>query len=336
MDWLLIQDVEKSIGQERVLNKLNFSMHSGERLAIMGATGSGKTSLLKIIAGLMQADAGNVYFEANKVAGPLETLIPGHPGIAYLSQYFELRPNFFVHEVLEYANELEAIEAKEIYKVCEIDHLLQRKTTELSGGEKQRVALARLLSTKPKLLILDEPFSHLDLPHKITIKKVIEKSAALFGFSVLLVSHDASDVLPWAQRLLVLEKGTIIEEGTPQHLYQNPKNMYTAKLTGVANWIDSDITKILVPSLIAREGFIYMLRPENIRLQKEGESNLKGVVSGVAFGSMFDWVTVDFNGISLQSVAPISKYKEGEMVHLSITGENLIGFAANTNKNASL
>jgi ABC-type Fe3+/spermidine/putrescine transport system ATPase subunit len=335
MDLLNIEEIEKTIHGENVLKDIRFTMKKGERLAIMGATGSGKTSLLKIIAGLMQADAGSVFFEGNKVAGPLETLIPGHPGIAYLSQYFELRPNFFVHEVLEYANELPTMEATEIYKVCEIDHLLQRKTTELSGGEKQRVALARLLSTKPQLLILDEPFSHLDLPHKNAIKKVIENSAALFGFSIMLVSHDASDVLPWADRLLVLENGSIIEEGTPQNLYQNPQHIYTAKLTGVANWIETDIVKLLAPSFIAREGFMYMLRPENIRLQKDGTSNINGVVSRVAFGGMFDWVAVNFNGIILQSPAPISKYKEGEIVHLKIIEENLVGFAANTNKDAS-
>jgi ABC-type Fe3+/spermidine/putrescine transport system ATPase subunit len=326
MDWLKIEHLEKSILGEKVLHDINFRVDPGERLAVMGATGSGKTSLLKVIAGLMDADRGVVYFEGHKVKGPSDTLIPGHPRIAYLSQYFELRPNFFVHEVLEYANILSEKKAREIYEVCEIEHLLKRKTTELSGGEKQRIALAKLLSTSPRLLILDEPFSHLDLPHKTTIKKVIENSATLLGFSVMLVSHEASDVLPWADRLLILNNGKIVEDGSPQNLYRHPKHAYTAQITGPANWLTHKDIVTLIPLFEDKKESSYMIRPENVRLQNDVASIEKATVVEVSFGGMFDWVTVVINDIKLCCPAPVNKFRIGDTTSVTITTDHIVSF----------
>lgn len=332
MDLLSIRGLEKSISGEKVLNDISFSMPPQERLAIMGATGSGKTSLLKIIAGLMDPDKGTVYFMGETVDGPAKTLIPGHPGIAYLSQYFELRPNFYIYEVLEYANKLSHNKANEIYEICEIDHLLKRKTTELSGGEKQRVALARLLSTSPKLLILDEPFSHLDLPHKITIKKVIENSSAILNFSILLVSHEASDVLPWADRLLILKDGKILEEGSPNYLYSSPKHTYTAKITGHTNWFSYEEALKLIPSFKGERESIYMIRPENIRLQKAGSSIEMATVVDVAFGGMFDWVTVEMKGVKLNCLAPVNKFCIRDNTAVHMVQDHILPFSATHNK----
>ena len=216
-----------------VVDGITTDMERGERLAIMGETGSGKSSLVKMIAGLLQSDGGQVWFEGELVKGPSETLIPGHPAIAYLSQYFELRPNFFVHEILGYANELPEKEANQLYEVCEITHLLQRKTHQMSGGEKQRIALARLLSKKPSLLMLDEPFSHLDLPHRKTIKQVLEQAASAMGFSTILVSHEPTDVLPWATRILFIRSGKLIFDLPVKNRKIKTKDAYVRGLLGL-------------------------------------------------------------------------------------------------------
>ncbi|HEY8968242.1 MAG TPA: ATP-binding cassette domain-containing protein, partial [Puia sp.] len=146
------------------LGDVRMVLSKGWRMAVAGETGSGKTSLLKTIAGLMPG--GRVFFEGQRVLGPLEKLIPGHPGIAYLSQQFELPQHLRIEQVLEYANELPEEEAQELFRVCQIDHLMKRKTHQLSGGERQRIALAKLLIAAPRLLLLDEPFSNLDMIHK--------------------------------------------------------------------------------------------------------------------------------------------------------------------------
>src|SRR5687767_2904429 len=170
MSLLQLNGIGKRIGSRYVLKNISFIQHPSEKIAIAGETGSGKTTLLKIIAGFIQADEGEVMFEGEKIKGPQERLIPGHPHIAYLSQHFELRNNYRVEEVLEYANTLPPEESKRLYEICHISHLLQRKTDQVSGGEKQRIALAKLLTTSPRLLLLDEPFSNLDMRHRNVLK----------------------------------------------------------------------------------------------------------------------------------------------------------------------
>jgi len=214
------------------LDNLGFSQRKGQRLAIVGETGSGKSNLLKTIAGLLTPSAGAVYFEGARVLGPLERLIPGQPGIAYLSQHFELWNNYHVQEILSYTNDLSPQEASELYQLCHIDHLLERRTDQLSGGERQRIALARILVHPPRLLLLDEPFSNLDMIHKRILKKVIADSASRFDITCTLVSHDPRDILPWANEVLVLRDGRLIRQGPPLDVYSRPENEYTAALLG--------------------------------------------------------------------------------------------------------
>ncbi|MBK8951870.1 MAG: ABC transporter ATP-binding protein [Chitinophagaceae bacterium] len=207
MAFLEVKHVSRIENGITLLRETSFVQAEGEKIVIAGETGSGKTSLLKIIAGLIQPIAGEVFFQDVRVPGPLEKLLPGHPAIAYLSQYFELRNNYRVEEELECRNLLTGEEAMTIYKVCQVDHLLKRKTNQLSGGERQRIVLARLLTTTPKLLLLDEPFSNMDMAHKRAIKKVIHDIGEQLGISCIIVSHEPTDTLSWADRILVLKDG---------------------------------------------------------------------------------------------------------------------------------
>jgi ABC-type sugar transport system ATPase subunit len=217
---------------EVALKDCEFVLVRGQRLAIAGETGSGKSTLLKTIGGLVAPKKGSVYFEGARVAGPLERLIPGEPGIAYLSQHFELWHNYRVEEVLDYNNDLDPADAADLYRLCHIDHLLHRRTDQLSGGERQRIALARLLVHPPRLLLLDEPFSNLDMIHKRTLKKVIRDIGRRFGITTILVSHDPYDILSWAERIVVLRDGSIVQQGTPREVYERPHDEYVAGLLG--------------------------------------------------------------------------------------------------------
>lgn len=214
------------------LDHIDFTQRKGRHLAIAGETGSGKSTLLRVIAGLTAPVAGAVFFEGARVEGPHERLIPGHPGIAYLSQYFELWHHYKVEEVLSYSNDLDPAEAAALYRLCHIDHLLRRRTDQLSGGERQRIALARLLVHPPRLLLLDEPFSNLDMIHKRLLKNVIRDITEKYDITCILVSHDPYDTLSWADEMLLLREGRIHQQGTPGDLYFHPVDEYAAGLLG--------------------------------------------------------------------------------------------------------
>ncbi len=264
------------------LENINFTQQKMEKIALIGETGSGKSTLLKTIAGLIQPKSGIILFEGEKVMGPDWQLIAGQKGIAYLSQHFELLNNYRMEELLSYANELLPEEAEELYRLCRIDHLMKRNSYELSGGEKQRIALAKLLITKPRLLILDEPYSNLDLIHRNILKDVVEDVCKKYQISCILTSHEPADVLPWADKILVLKNGKIVQEDTANNVYKNPIDEYAAALLGSYNLLDQKIF-----------GEILLLRPEDILITDNLSEEFTGTVTASQF--MGSYYEIDIN-----------------------------------------
>jgi ABC-type Fe3+/spermidine/putrescine transport system ATPase subunit len=256
----------------------SFDTQGYQRVAIMGSTGAGKTTLLKLMAGFIQPDSGKIYIGDNRVLGPNEQLIAGHPWIGYLSQHYELRNNYYVNELLDMSNKLSQKRMQEVIHLCNIQHLLKRRTDALSGGERQRIALAKILLTDPKWLLLDEPYSNLDLNQKRMIMQLLKDVGEHLGVSMLMVSHDASDMLAWADDLIVIENGKIIQRGNPLSIYHQPVNEYVAGLLGEYNICDASIAN----SLIQYENFYpadkqFIIRPEYVFISKEE----KGVAAEV-------------------------------------------------------
>lgn len=283
MNFLTAKEISKSSPTGFALQKISFTLEQFQKLCIVGETGSGKSTLLKIIGGLLQPDSGKVFFQDKPVLGPNEQLIPGHRGIAYLSQHFELRNNYFVHEVLEYATKIPSAEADKIFAVCQVNHLLKRKTDQVSGGERQRIALARLLVGSPKLLLLDEPFSNLDIAHKKIIKQVIKDIGDKLKITCILVSHDPVDILSWADEIFILKDGKIIQSGKSKEIYFNPTNEYAAGLFGAYNLINDNSDAIRNSwSLVNEERFI-VIRPENILITEKKTNTIKAIISKITF-----------------------------------------------------
>lgn len=276
MSLLQVSGIRKEQGGQIILKETDFTQEKNGKIALVGESGSGKSTLLKIIAGLTQPDGGEVLFEGQRVKGPYERLIPGHPGIAYLSQHFELRNSYRVEEVLGYANTLPDSDAEILYEVCRIHHLLKRKTDQLSGGERQRIAMARLLITSPRLLLLDEPFSNLDLIHKSILKSVVDDIGERLGIACMLVSHDPLDTLSWADEIFVMKEGLMFQRGTPEQIYRQPVNEYVAGLFGRYNLLNAD-------------GKQLFFRPEDVALGSEAAAPLRGTVDKIAFlGSYYE------------------------------------------------
>ncbi len=269
-----------------ILHPLSFAQRTGQKLAVAGESGTGKSTLLQLIAGLIQPSAGEIFAAGRRVQGPADVLTPGHPGVAYLSQKSDLPHSLRVEQVLRYASQRPPAEAQALFELCRIGHLLLRRTNQLSGGEQQRVALARLLLGSPRLLLLDEPFSNLDRAHKRTMQQIVEDVSTRLGITVLLVSHDAADVLPWADEILVLHRGRAVQQGPPELIYRQPVSEYVAGLFGDYNLVRGAARRTLQPHGPQRRGTALLLRPEELVLQTAG-NGLPGVVRAVRFGGGF-------------------------------------------------
>jgi len=318
MALLTVNGLNKKQGDTEVVKDVFFSQAALQNIAIAGEAGSGKTTLLKMIAGLIQPDSGDIFILNEKVKGPDEVLIAGHKSIAYLSQHFELRNNYKVYEILEMANLVSTDAANEIYAVCRITHLLQRWTDELSGGEKQRIALARLLITSPKLLLLDEPFSNLDAANKKMIQSVIHDITERIKMSCIMVSHDAADILSWADRVIVMKDGKIIQQAPAKEIYRQPINEYCAGLLGDYNIIDLNdpIFSSIKENKVA--GKKLLVRPEQIQIDSEAAYDVKGKVAEVFFKGNYYIMHVSA-GAHLLSVQILQNpFEAGATVYLMI------------------
>jgi iron(III) transport system ATP-binding protein len=329
MIFLKLSGITKKGEGDFLLQDITFNQRKHQKIAIAGETGAGKSTLLKIIAGLIQPDAGEIFFENEKVRGPGEQLLPGHPGIAYLSQHFELQKFLRVEQVLRYSNTLSEVTAQQLYEVCQIDHLLSRKTDQLSGGEKQRIAICRLLISTPRLLLLDEPFSHLDMVHKNTLKTVIDDIGRKLKITCILVSHDPEDTLSWADKVLVMRAGKVIQKGDPETIYKKPSNEYAGGLFGSYNLLSPAVYKKLsaVPAIrrsLKDAGNRYLfIRPEHIKIVRKNGRALKGSVSKVLFFGSYYQIMFTVNKTSIILKTEKTDLKEGEPIYISVSQEHL-------------
>jgi ABC-type Fe3+/spermidine/putrescine transport system ATPase subunit len=324
MSLLSVSKISKQLQGSVILQDVSFTLRELQKIAIAGETGSGKSTLLKIIGGLVQKDAGEAYFDNVRIRGPLEKLMPGHPGIVYLSQHFELRNNYRVEEILEYANKLTEEDAAGIYEVCRISHLLKRKTDQLSGGEKQRIALARLLVTAPRLLLLDEPYSNLDMIHKGILKAVIHDVSTELGITCILISHDPLDMLSWADEILVMKDGQIIQQGTPEQIYSQPVNEYTGALFGKYNLIAPSKAKFLagLPG-ITLNGQQLFIRPEQFKVGPKVKEALTGKVKEIRFMGSFTEMDVTVSKYPITIRTEVPGIKKGDTVYLTISPDGI-------------
>lgn len=324
MNLVEVRNIGFEERNQSVLDQISFTQQPGQKLVIAGETGSGKSTLLQLVAGLIQPTSGEVWFDGIRVKGPQEVLVPGQKGIAYLSQHFELPQFLRVEQVMKYANTLTQPEAETMFRICRIDHLLLRKTSELSGGERQRIALARLLLSSPRLLLLDEPFSNLDNGHKKLLKQVLRDITEKLKITTLLVSHDPLDTLSWAEEILVLQQGKIVQQGPPTEIYRRPVNEYTASLFGSYNLIPAKKVKAFADLLrISLTGQSLLIRPENFRLQTSPENAIPGKVKSVQyFGSYCELeITLPQNDIVAKTVG--FQGRKGDVVHVTVEPENV-------------
>jgi ABC-type Fe3+/spermidine/putrescine transport system ATPase subunit len=242
---LKVENITFSYLKETTIHKNTFSLDKGQNLAIIGESGCGKSTILKLIYGLYDLDEGHIFWNDIEVLGPKFNLIPGMDFMKYLAQDFDLMPFITVAEnVGKYLSNTYLDKKKEriseLLDLVEMSEFANVKAKYLSGGQMQRVAIARVLALEPEVLLLDEPFSHIDNFRKNSLRRKLFAYLKENQITTIVATHDSTDVLSFADEVLVMKNGEIIAKGTPKSIYFNPKNNYVASLFGDVNEIVID------------------------------------------------------------------------------------------------
>ena len=236
---LELKEIKKSFTEgEAVLDNISLEISKGEFITLLGSSGCGKTTTLRIIAGLEQPDAGSVWLDGREVTG----LEPNQRDVNTVFQNYALFPHMNVAENIGYGLKLKKVPKSEIRKkVSQMLELVQlegyekRKPSELSGGQKQRVAIARALVNNPKVLLLDEPLGALDLQLRRAMQIELKHLQKKLGITFIYITHDQEEAINMSDRIAVMKDGRIDQIGTPDEIYNHPKTSYVATFVGNAN-----------------------------------------------------------------------------------------------------
>ena len=225
---LQVKNVTFGYSKTKVLKAIDFKVKAGENLSIIGESGSGKSTLLKLIYGEYDLKQGNIFWKDEEILGPKYNLVVGYDFMKYVTQEFDLMPFTTVAENIgkflsNFYPEEKQERTKELIEVVELEAFANIKVKLLSGGQKQRVAIARALAKQPEILLLDEPFSHIDNFQKQGLRRNVFNYLKAKNIACIVATHDRNDVLGFADQIIVLNESEIIAKDTPQNLYKNPK-----------------------------------------------------------------------------------------------------------------
>lgn len=268
---LNIKSLSKSFnkGKLKVINAINLSVKRGEIIALVGESGSGKTTLTRIISGLETQEEGSIELNGVTVANDTVFIQPEERNIGMVFQDYALFPHLTVFENIGYGiskNEDKTKGVETVLQLVGLKEFKKRYPHQLSGGQQQRVALARALALKPNLLILDEPFSNLDVILKMQLRDEIYNILKQTNTTTIFVTHDMKDAIAIADKIVVLKKGEIIQYGSAKKLYRKPKNLYVASLfSPVIKLSSSDLSCFNYKKINSEE---YALRLEHIIVNK--------------------------------------------------------------------
>ncbi len=333
---LTVKAIDKQYNGTEVLRAVSLSVTRAEIHAIMGRSGVGKTTLLKIMAGLIPADNGSVLFNDTPLADPEEALIAGHEELAYMAQDFKLLKNRSVDENLNDAllayNEEFALEQKTLLlKLMKLVSLKDKRIELLSGGEKQRLAIARAMATQPEVLLLDEPFTQLDKSTRQLLMDALKEIRAELSTTIIFVTHDVNEAFYLADQIHILEDAQIMQSGNPEEIYLEPGNAKVANLIGLFNLIPicqlEEGSSNLAP---LNDQMFYGVWPENINQLKNKEKVdyiLKGIIQSISFmGAYFLLKVETSSGYIFHSNQSQFSGKVGDEIIFGINKEDLIVF----------
>ena len=304
--YLSLKNISKKYKDKEILKNITFDIKEGELVCILGPSGCGKTTLLNIIGGFVSDYSGDVFLSDENI----NNIPPEKREIATVFQSYGLFTHKNVIDNVSYGLKLLKIDkntrekrAKEMLEKVGLTGYEKKKIKELSGGEQQRVAIARSMVLNPKLLLLDEPLSNLDVHLRDVMRKEIKRIQKQFGVTMIIVTHDQEDAFKLADRVIVINEGHIEQVGTPEELYKNPKNNFILRFIGENNIIDENLT----------------IRPEEISIKLDSSGEGK-VVDVTYLGATVEYLveTPDGNTLKVLTMSTVERFNNGDMVSIQI------------------
>ena len=310
-ELIRLRDLCMAFDDELVLDHINLYINDSEFLTLLGPSGCGKTTTLRIIGGFTTPTSGDVTFDGVRIND-----VPPHKRqINTVFQKYALFPHLDVFENIAFGLRIAKVPAEEIEErvtemlgVVSLKGFEHRKITQLSGGQQQRVAIARALVNRPKVLLLDEPLGALDLRLRKDMQNELKRIQQQMGITFIYVTHDQEEALTMSDTVVVMDKGRIQQIGTPEDIYNEPKNAFVADFIGESNILNGVMVRDKVVKMYGKEfpcvdvGFAenepvdVVIRPEDIDIVPVEQGQLVGTVTNVTFKGMQYDIIVDFRG----------------------------------------
>ena len=244
---IVIKDLNKSFDGVQILNNINLKIKPGEFFSILGPSGCGKTTLLRILAGFIEPDSGVVYLGDKDITN----LPPNLRSINTIFQKYALFPHLTVYENIAFPLRIKKkssdyidSEVKKMLKMIDLEEHADKKPNQLSGGQQQRVSIARALVNKPEVLLLDEPLSALDAKLRQNLLIELDNIHEEVGITFIFITHDQQEALSISDRIAIMNKGNVLQVGTPAEVYESPADMFVADFIGENNFIDGKVVSI--------------------------------------------------------------------------------------------
>ena len=327
-----LKNISIAFGGEQILKQLNLSIKDGEFVTLLGPSGCGKTTTLRIIGGFYVPDEGDVLFMGQNI----NKLPPYKRQINTIFQRYALFPHLNVFDNIAFGLKLQKLSkveintrVTEVLKMVGLQGFENRRIDNLSGGQQQRVAVARAVVNRPRVLLLDEPLSALDLKLRKDMQVELKNIQKSLGITFVFVTHDQEEALTMSDTVVVMNEGIIQQIGTPQDIYNEPKNAFVADFIGESNILDGIMKKDLVVEFSGHkfkcldkgfdkdEAVDVVVRPEDVDIVKPSKGMLTGVVTSVSFLGVHYEIIVDIGGFKWM-IQTTDKIENGETVGLCI------------------
>ena len=314
-----LKNICKSFGKQFAIENLNMTIASGEFVTFLGPSGCGKTTILRMIAGLEHPDSGEIWYDNQCIFSSKEriNIAPEKRNLGFVFQDFALWPHMTVYENVAFPlrakKEKDHLDEKVMgaLTAVHLEKLAQRYPEQLSGGQQQRVAFARAIVGQPSCILFDEPLSALDAILRDEMRIEIKNLTERLGVTAVFVTHDQTEAMSMSDKIFVLNKGEIHQEGSPEEIYQHPKTKFVANFIGKSNWIDQNV----------------MVRPEDISLTEipNGVCYEANIIQQQFLGNTYE-IQLDMNGNRWVVQSP--KRQESQSLRIYINKECLKAFQA--------